>query len=259
MNTKIIYKLMMLLTVALFVACSEDEGTDVGSDSSPKVTIYQYAVEAPYNPDNDTRLRLAVNNKVESLYYLAELTAEKDARIKSLGESGYNDYVIKNGTKVEIPNGEMNADVIITGMLGEYTITAVAVNGGTNTSAAVTFTGIDWVKVKAATAKMNPFTGESVETELQYASLIGKYRVVDPWGTGVGIVFTWDGSSEHVTFDSSKIATGWQHPSYGEVTFHPSSGGSFYSASADAFLFTGEWTVSAGSFGEVDGAVYLHD
>ncbi len=106
---------------------------------------------------------------------------------------------------------------------------------------------------------MNIFTGEEVETELQYSPTTGKYRIADPWGTGVSIVFSWDGSGESVIFESSSIATGWMHPDYGEVTFVPSSGGSFYSAPADAFQFAGEWTVSAGSFGEAAGIVYLHD
>lgn len=252
----IIYKLMMMSVVALFIACSEDEGTDVGSDSTPKVTIYQYTAESPYNADNDTRLRFAINNKVESLYYMAEETAEQEAHIASMGENGYSDYVIQNGTKVEFADGEQSADVVITGMLGAYTITAVAVNGGTKTTSTTTFIGIDWMHFKNVWSQMNIFTGEIIETELQYASLIDKYRVVDPWGTGVSIVFAWDGG-RNVVFDSSTIATGWMHPNYGEVTFYPSSGSSYYWEEEEAFVFTGDWKVSAGTFGTNSGYVII--
>lgn len=253
-----IYKLMMMLTVALFIACSEDEGTDAGSDAMPMVTIYQYTAESPYNADNDTKLRFAVNNKVESLYYLSEETTEQEAHIASLGENGYKDYVMQNGTKVEFADGQLNADVVLTGMLGSYTITAVAVSGGTKNMASTTFVGIDWMDFKPVLAQMNIFTGETIETKLQYASIIDRYRVVDPWGTGVSIVFAWDGG-RNVVFDNSSIATGWMHPNYGEVTFKPSSGSSYYWAEEEAFVFTGNWTVAAGSFGTYSGYVILYD
>ena len=258
MKKNIICKLTMLFVVALFAACSEDEGTDVGSDGTPRVTVYQYTPDAPYNADNDVRVRFAVNNKVESLYYLAEAAADKAERLKQLGETGYAAYVVDNGTKVDIPEGELSIDVVITDMKGEYSITAVAVSGGAKTLAATTFVGYDWVKVKNAYSQMNVFTGEEVETELQYASVVKLYRVLDPWGTGVSIVFSWDGG-ERVTFANSSIATGWMHPNYGEVTFNPSSGNSGYNAAYNAFVFSGEWTVSAGSFGAADGVVYLED
>ena len=253
-----IYKLMMMLSVALFMACSEDEGTDVGSDSTPKVTIYQYTVESPYNVDNDTRLRFAVNNKATSLYYLVEETAEQEAHVESLGENGYNDYIVQNGTKVEFADGEQTADVVVTGLKGYYTITAVAVNGNTKTSASTTFVGIDWTLVKTVEAQMNIFTGETIETELQYAPILDRYRVVDPWGTGVSIVFAWDGG-RNVVFDRSSIATGWMHPNYDEVTFNPSSGSSYYWDEEKVFVFTGTWTVSVGSFGTYSGYVFLDD
>lgn len=259
MKTNIFYKLMLLLAVALFTACSEDEGTDAGSDTTPVVTVYSYAPEAPYNSDTDIKLRLAINNKVEDVFYLAEKKADKEDRLASLGENGYNDYVVKNGEKAVFANGEMTADIVLTNLLGENIITVVAVNGNTMFSASTEFAGVEWVKVKNAESQMNIFTGESVETELQYAELIDKYRIVDPWGTGVSIVFAWDGESANIVFDSSSIATGWMHPNYGEVTFNPSSGNSFYSASHDAFQFSGVWKVSAGSFGENPGVVYLYE
>lgn len=259
MKTNILYKLMMLLAVVVFASCSEDEGTDAGSDSTPKVTVYSYTTESPYNSDTDVRLRFAINNKVESVYYLAEKKADQESRLVSLGENGYNDYVVKNGTKADFANGELTADVVLTNLLGENVITVVAVNGNTMTSASTEFAGVEWVKVKNAESQMNIFTGESVETELQYAELIDRYRIVDPWGTGVSIVFSWDGEGTNVVFDSSSIATGWMHPSYGEVTFNPSSGNSGYFPEYDAFQFSGTWTVAAGSFGENAGVVYLYD
>ena len=250
---------MMLMVVALFAACSEDEGTDVGSDGTPKVTIYQYEAVAPNNSDTDVNIRFAVNNKVESLYYLAETAADKKARVEEIGETGYNNYVVEHGTKVNIPEGELFADMVITGLIGEYAITAVAVRGNVKTAATVAFTGIEWLHVKGATANMNVFTGEEIETELLYDAANDRYRIADPWGTGASIIFKWDGASPGVTFLTSTIATGWMHPSYGEVSFKPSSANSAYYPAYDAFVFSGEWTVSAGSFGDASGEIYLHD
>ncbi|MDE5783332.1 MAG: hypothetical protein K2H97_03275 [Prevotella sp.] len=255
---KIFSKLMMLMAVTLFVSCSEDEGTDVGTDSAPAVTLYQYTPDAPYNADNDVKLRMAVNNKVESLYYLVEKAADKAAMLEEADERAYAEYVIKEGKKVELTAGELHADMIVTGLVGEYTITAVAVNGNARSWASTTFIGYNWVKVTDAISMMNIFTGEEIATELQYASNVDLYRFVDPWGTGVAIAFKWDGG-KGVTFTNSSIATGWSHPNYGLVTFAPSSSKSAYFAQYNAFQFVGTWTVAAGSFGENAGVIYLSE
>lgn len=54
---KYIYGLFFaLISVAMFTACSADEGTDEGNDGSARVTLYQYVASAPNDPDVDTQL-----------------------------------------------------------------------------------------------------------------------------------------------------------------------------------------------------------
>ena len=161
---KYIYSLfMMILATIGMTSCSEDEGTNPGGDSRPNVVIYQFAPEAPYNADNDLLLRIAVNNKVEEAYYLAELTAEKHTHIASMGENGYMDYVVENGIKIEGISGASDNDVTVTGMIGEYTITVVAVNGNVKIAAEATFTGLKWESIGVGAVSSSFFggTGES--------------------------------------------------------------------------------------------------
>ncbi len=142
---KYIYTLFAaLLTATALTSCSEDEGTEPGNDSTPNVVIYQYTAASPYNPDNDIYLRLASNSAVREVYYLAELTATMEENLSSMGEEGYMNYVIENGTQITEINGTADYDLYITGLIGEYTITVVAVNGNTKTYQTAAFTGLSW-------------------------------------------------------------------------------------------------------------------
>ena len=40
---------LMLLSLTLFAACQEDEGTDPGNDSTPVASVYEYAAGDGYN------------------------------------------------------------------------------------------------------------------------------------------------------------------------------------------------------------------
>jgi hypothetical protein len=149
---KYIYGLFVaLLATATMTSCVEDEGTEPGNDSNPAITIYQYKVSKPYNVDNDVSLRFAANNKTTEAYYLVEKTTDKDARIASLGNDAYMDYVVSNGTKLSEISGESVADAMLIDLYGEYTITAVAVGAGAKTSSATVFTGLDWADVAVGT------------------------------------------------------------------------------------------------------------
>lgn len=142
---KYIYRLFaVLLTATVMTSCSEEEGTNPGSDATPSVLIYQYAVSDPYNPDNDTFLRLAANSATREAYYLTEATAAMEENLASMGEDGYMNYVIENGEKVDGISGASNADVYITGLSGANTITVVAVNGNAKTYRTAHFTGLTW-------------------------------------------------------------------------------------------------------------------
>ena len=258
---------MMLLAAMSFASCTEEEGTDVGNDPAPSITLYQYAVEAPYNSDNDVKLRLAVNNKVKDVYYLSELTSDYDSRMASLGEAGYADYVVQNGTKVDLAAGELDKDVYVTGLIGTYTITVAAVNGNAKSMASTEFVGAEWVKYKSATVKfafaneqaVTPSLAQPHETEVQYAAALDKYRIVDMWGTGVNVVFSWPDNGVGISFDKSSITPGLTHASYGAMAWAPSSSSSFYSVEYNAFAFAGTYSVGAGSFGATQDVIYLHD
>jgi hypothetical protein len=184
---KYIYRLFsVLLTAAVMTACVEEEGTEPGSNPAPAVTIYQYTVEKPLNPENDVRLRFVVNNKTTDAYYLAEKTTDKNTRISSLSEEGYKDYVISNGVKLSGIPAESAADVTLTDLAGEYTITAVAVSGGTKTSTAAVFTGIEWETLATGTYEFfnSGISGiSSSHTALQICTTDDKlYRFKDVFG-----------------------------------------------------------------------------
>ena len=44
-----------------------------------------------------------------------------------MGENGYMDYVISNGTKIEGVSGNSNVDIFLTDLVGNYSITVVAI------------------------------------------------------------------------------------------------------------------------------------
>ena len=144
---------MVLFALLAFTACSEDHGTTPGSDAKPSVTAYSYEVTAPLNPDNDVNVRFVFNNKTTEAYYLAEKTADKEAR--ELTEDAYAAYVVANGQELDLEDDLQSevyiSDLVLTGLYGEYTITAVAVSGSTLSSASTTFTGLDWADVVEGT------------------------------------------------------------------------------------------------------------
>lgn len=118
---------MGLLIAASITSCSEEQGTNPGEDSRPAVIIYQYAPGEGYNADNDIKLRISANSQTQEAYYLCELTSEKADFIEINGEAAYMDQVTEKGIKLEEISGTSNQDVVVTGLIGDYTITAVAV------------------------------------------------------------------------------------------------------------------------------------
>lgn len=95
---KYIYGLFFaLVSVVMLTACSEDEGSDIGSDSQAKATLYQYTATEPNDADIDTQIRIATNSATQSAYLLVEKTADYENRLTQLGEEGYKDYVIEKG------------------------------------------------------------------------------------------------------------------------------------------------------------------
>ncbi len=189
--------LIALLGMATMSSCKDDEGTEPGNDSNPNIVLYQYAVESPNDPDNDSAIRIAVNNKTSEIYYLAELTANVSGH--GATDEAYADYVVSNGTKVtttaDVNNGGNYADVVVTGMKGEYTISAVAVSGNKKAIAKKTFVGLEWIDVANGTynfsdrAQRRLGVGKSVATTLQYLKTNEtKYRFKNIYGAGHSLI-----------------------------------------------------------------------
>lgn len=151
MKMRYFHGVAIALCIFGVVSCVAEEGAMPGNDPAPAVTIFSYAPELPYNADNDISLRFATNEQTSEAYYLAERTSDKESRITSLGENGYMDYVVSNGERLTGINGESIVDVILTDLMGEYTITAVAVGNGSKSASAITFTGLEWTDVVSGT------------------------------------------------------------------------------------------------------------
>ena len=174
----------VVLATATITSCTVEEGTVPGNDKDPNVVVYSYTAKKPYNEDNDVLLRLAFNSKVEEAYYLAEKATEKESKVASMGEQGYMDYVVSNGTKVADVTTE--ADLAITDLYGKYAITVVAVSGAKKASAVAEFTGLEWADVINGTYYFGvkpDVTGESRATTLQVCTTDNTlYRFKDVFG-----------------------------------------------------------------------------
>lgn len=194
MKKYIIMSLAAALTFC-FTSCKEDNGTEPGTDSQPAATIYTYEPSAPLNPDNDVNIRFVCNSKTSEAYYLVEKTTEKEAR--KMSEAAYADFVVANGTKLQLTedkhSGGKVSEVTVAGLLGDYTITAVAANGGTKTSATKTFRGLMWEDVVTGTymysnANVQFLMGQitSRPTTLQICTTDETlYRFKDAFGEGM--------------------------------------------------------------------------
>lgn len=234
---KYIYSLFMVLfTTTTMISCIEDEGTEVGNDPNPVITLYQYNAGKPNNPDNDVMLRFATNNKVSEVYYLAEKTEDKDAYIKNNGEDAYLNYVVEKGTKLTDVSGTSNVDIVITGLYGEYTITAVAIGGNMKASAKTVFTGLDWTDVVSGTyyyadswvegTTSDKISGMSSNpTVLQVCTTNPTlYRFKDVFGTGAHMKINLidyqgkDGGGEYQFFRVPPTETSFTFGQYGTVS-----------------------------------------
>ncbi|MBR1410920.1 MAG: hypothetical protein IJ580_07475 [Prevotella sp.] len=223
---------MSLLAMLTFTACTQEEGTTPGGDSTPYVNIMQYEVSSPLNPDNDVLLRIVANNKASDVYYLAEKTADKDAR--NMSAEAYADYVISNGTKASLEADQQSGgkvlDVTLTDLFGEYTITAVASNGGAKTYSSTVFTGLDWATVAEGTyqfgvANIISIAGAMTPTTLQVCTTNDKlYRFKDVFGAGQHLKINLlsmkgkDSDGEYTYFRIPAQKTGMQFGSYGDVS-----------------------------------------
>lgn len=186
---KYLYIPLTILAIALLSGCEETEGTDPGSDAVPVVTIYQYAVSAPYNSDEDVRIRFAPNNQVVKYYYLAELLSEKEDFISQQGEEAYADRVASAGSQV---SAEDENEAIITGMSGTYAITVAAEDSkGRLYMYETLFYGLSWTTITEGVYVFGVLGLDPVETTLQVCDTDENlYRFKDVFAEGYSLKLT---------------------------------------------------------------------
>ena len=222
--------LLLAFTIIGVTSCKEDLGTEPGEDSTPIATLYSYETSLPYNADNDVRVRFATNNAVQSVYCLAEKSEDYAKNLASMGEDGYKNYVIENGSKVKNLVASSFVDSVFTGLMGEYKISAVAIKGGEKTLRTTTFFGLMWEDVVKGTYYFNEaaatkvIKAESTETTLQKCTNSdGIYRFKDLYGKGYNLKFYLTGDRDKdadgefsIIYAPSSI-TSYSYGSYGSV------------------------------------------
>ncbi len=171
--------LFALLPLA-FAACDDvQEGTEIGGDSKPSVVLYQYEAEDSlgYDPDNTTKLRLAINSAVESLYLLTESEADYKAHYSG-DDDAYADYIVANGTKVDVSN--LVIDNYVSDLIGVYYSTAVALKGNEKVlSQTVLFEGAPWALAEGTSDYVyTTWLGTTCKAQLKYLTTNpNKYRL----------------------------------------------------------------------------------
>ena len=187
-------KFLNILTAALafvaLAACTEKLGTEPGTDSAPKTTIYQYSPGDGYNSDEDVKLRFVANDKASKVFYFVELKSDKDAFIKANGENAYVDKILKEGE--EVPSDKLKAyDVTLTGLAGTYAVTALSQNGTANVLSETLFYGLSWTTVSTGTyefAVLGSMGIPPVQTEFQSCDMDpNMYRFKDVYGPGYSL------------------------------------------------------------------------
>lgn len=219
---------LAVLGMMAFTACSTEEGTNPGNDSKPMVTLYQYAPAAQYNSDEDVLVRFAANSVAKEFYYMVEKLSDKEAFVASNGAEAYTKKVVDNGIKVTV--GETDFETTLTGMAGQYAITAAAVAAdGSMTASETVFNGLAWKDVVAGTyyfSVLNTQLGlTSVRTVLQICESDDTlYRFKDVFGNGKSLKFQTlpdyigkDAYGTYMYFRIPEQMTGLSVSPYGEV------------------------------------------
>lgn len=207
---KYIYGLLAVLSVAAISSCGEKEGSEPGNDSNPFIFVNSCELGDSYDPDCDVAVRFAVNDVTSSVYFLSEKTSDYESRLKSLGESGYAEYVKTNGTQLSTsvatgPTGDSIYETTLTSLYGDYTIVGVAFGKGSEYDLnATTFTGVLWNDVVAGTYRLMDNTnvigamgwgGRTKATTLQVSSIDSKkFRFKDLYGKNAHLYFTLNGN-----------------------------------------------------------------
>lgn len=200
---KYIFAALSFVVAMTATSCSEEQGQMPGNDKNPAVTVYLYDTPAEYDGDCDVYFGLFSNDKATEVYYLAEKTSDMESKVGSMGEEGYVDYIIQNGTKVSA-KADSPEYVVMKNVFGANTISAVAVGGSKKSAKAhsIQFTGLQWNTVCAGTYTRpagkgyTGVLGEEQETELQVLSTNpSSYRFKNLYGPNKHMYFTYTGEA----------------------------------------------------------------
>lgn len=278
MKKNIYAYLLMLIGIYTFSSCTEEAGTEPGNDNIPSAVVYQYKVTAEdgdYDADTDVHIRIAANSATSEVYYLAESTAAQKASVEANGIEAYRQQIVQNGTKVTLSDGI--ADIILTGLLNDNTITVVAKgSNNTLTSQSVTFFGINWkdvctgrIKAPLLDGTFNYSWGAEEVVLQQREDQPSEYRIKNAYGKGYHINMTrgnelynqgQNDSYGRVDMDFSLIRmatspTPYSYQTYGVISL--SDGGDGFASSCRIYednliVIYSACTVSAGRLTDYD-------
>lgn len=213
---KNIYRLVVL-AMAIFgvTACHpEFEGQMPGNDKEPMAALYAFAptkADGAYDADTDLRLIITGNDKTQQVFYKAFKTSDREG----MSETQVISEVLSSGQSVSNPGEGVN--VFVTGMQGNYTISAVAVNGSKQNLTETTFFGLTWTDV--CTGRLRTRFADQATTAYEYLTGVvlqknedqpGLYRLKNPFGTGVNLQISVTPS--HEEYDAS----GWANEGDGD-------------------------------------------
>ncbi len=197
MNKYIICQfLVVLVSFVVMVSCTDERGTEPGNDPNPVVLMYQLDVTAPYDLYDDAKVRFVSNNKTEAAYYYAGKEVEIESLKASMGEEGFMNYVVSNGTLLTEIYGESYQEVYIKDLVGDCLIEAVAVGNGKMHRSETDFHGKEFVDLAKgkyhnatifAYASLIPYWNgpEYYDTVLQYCPDDDSvYRLYNVFGEG---------------------------------------------------------------------------
>lgn len=229
---KAYFKSFLMLAVGLvaFASCTEENGTEPGNDGKPLSTIYTYATTLPYNPDNDFKVRVTTNNKVEQIFYSVDPSSD----VAEIPEAELIQRVQDKGKQLELDvdsfSGGKYKDLVVTDLFGAYTISVVSVGGGEKTLAQAEVVGLDWEDICTGTyylaSKFQPLFGTgSFPTTLQICTTNDHlYRLKDVYGEGYSMkmdmldIFGADTDGDYQFFRVPPTATPYEYGEFGPIS-----------------------------------------
>lgn len=247
------YFLLAVVSCCLFTACSDDEDYTPGTPSNANGdNVY-------FSADNEATLALGVD---ESEFTMTiERSNAGAAQSIPLKVATPHDSIFTVPVTVDFASGEGSKVIIIKTsdkmrMFKKYALSITIPEEYTQQYAETTtyprmelnITKEDY-KPYATGLYTSGYFEELWDATLEYSEILNLYRFPSCWVKGYDVTFAWDGSEKVKVNNGNKFVTGYIHASYGMVSATP--GLCSYDASSKTFSFIYEWTVSAGTFGEI--------